>query len=58
MLIKRLNRLLVSIYAVLSPTDHPAKRLYDAVIDTEIDHVLRANDPVGSYAYCLSCNIQ
>jgi protease-4 len=58
LLIKRLNRLLVSIYAALSPADHPAKRLYDAVIDTEIEHVLRADDPVGSYAYCLSCNIQ
>ena len=58
LLIKRLNRLLVSIYAALSPADHPAKILYDAVIDTEIDHILRADDPVGSYAYCLSCNIQ
>jgi protease-4 len=58
LLIKRLNRLIVGIFAALSPTDHPAKRLYDTVIDTEIDHVLRADDPVGSYAYCLNCNIQ
>ena len=58
LLIKRLNRLIIGIFAALSPADHPAKRLYDTVIDTEIDHVLRANDPVGSYAYCLNCNIQ
>jgi protease-4 len=57
-LIKQLNRLIVGIFAALSPTDHPAKRLYDTVIDTEIDHVLRADDPAGSYAYCLNCNIQ
>ena len=58
LLIKRLNRLLVGIFAGLSPADHPVKRLYDTVIDTEIDHILRADDPVGSYAYCLNCNIQ
>jgi protease-4 len=58
LLIKRLNRFLAGIFATLSPTDHPAKRLYDTVIDTEIDHVLRADDPVGSYAFCLNCNIQ
>jgi protease-4 len=58
LLIKRINRLIVGIFTALSPTDHPAKRLYDTVIDTEIDHVLRADDPVGSYAYCLNCNIQ
>ena len=58
LLIKRLNRFLAGIFAVLSPTDHPVKKLYDTVIDTEIDHVLRADDPVGSYAYCLTCNIQ
>ena len=58
LLIKRLNRLLAGIFDVLSPTDHPAKILYDTVIDTEIDHVLRADDPAGSYAYCLNCNIQ
>ena len=58
LLIKRLNRLIIGIFAALSPADHPAKRLYDTVIDTEIDHVLRANDPAGLYAYCLNCNIQ
>ena len=57
LLIKRLNRLLAGIFFALNPADHPAKRLYDAVVDTEIDHVLRADDPVGLYAYCLSCNI-
>jgi protease-4 len=58
LLIKRLNRLLAGIFFALNPADHPVKRLYDAVVDTEIDNVLRADDPVGSYAYCLSCNIQ
>lgn len=58
LLINRLNRLIGGIFTVLSPTDHPVKRLYDTVIDTEIDQVLRANDPVGSYAYCLNCNIR
>ena len=58
LLIQRLNRFLAGIFAALSPVDHPAKRLYDTVIDTEIDHVLRADDPAGSYAYCLNCNIQ
>jgi protease-4 len=58
LLINRLNRLIGGIFTVLSPADHPVKRLYDTVIDTEIDQVLRADDPVGSYAYCLNCNIQ
>jgi protease-4 len=58
LLIKRLNRFLVGIFVAMSLTDHPTKKLYDAVIDTEVDHVLRADDPVGSYAYCLNCNIQ
>ena len=57
LLIQQLNRFLVGIFAALSPTDHPVKRLYDTVIDTQIEHVLRADDPVGSYAYCLTCNI-
>jgi protease-4 len=57
LLIKRLLRLLAGVFAALSPADHPVKKLYDAVVDTEIDHVLRADDPVGSYAYCLNCNI-
>ena len=58
LLINRLNRLIGGIFTVLSPADHPVKRLYDSVIDTEMDQVLRADDPVGSYAYCLNCNIQ
>jgi protease-4 len=57
LLIKRLHRLLAGVFTALSPADHPAKKLYDAVVNTEIDHVLRADDPVGSYAYCLNCNI-
>ena len=56
-LIKRLNRLIAGILTALNPADHPAKRLYDNVIDTEIDHILRANDPAGLYAYCLNCNV-
>jgi len=57
-LIKRLNRLITGIFAALDPADHPAKRLYDNVIDAEIDHILRANDPAGLYAYCLNCRVQ
>jgi len=57
-LIKRLNRLIAGIFSVFNPAGHPANRLYDSVIDTEIDHVLRANDPAGLYAYCLNCNLQ
>jgi len=56
-LIKRLNRFLVGIFSVLGAGDHPAKRLYDTVVDTEIDHVLRADDPAGLYAYCLNCAV-
>jgi hypothetical protein len=41
----------------LNPADHPVKKLYDNVIDTEIDHILRADDPAGLYAYCLNCKI-
>jgi hypothetical protein len=44
--------------AAWSPADHPVKKLYDNVIDTEFDHILRANDPAGLYAYCLNCNVQ
>ena len=58
LLIKRLNRLLAGVFIALNPANHPVKRLYDSVIDTEIDYLLRADDPVGLYAYCLSCNIQ
>ena len=57
-LIKRFNRLIAGIFSVFNPAGHPANRLYDSVIDTEIDHVLRANDPAGLYAYCLNCNLQ
>jgi len=57
LLIKRLNRILAGIFAVRSSADDPVKRWYDRVIDTEIDHVLRADDPAGLYAYCLNCRI-
>jgi len=36
----------------------PVNRLYEKVVDTEIDQILRANDPAGLYAYCLNCNYQ
>jgi len=57
-LIKRLNRLLAGIFAALNGADHPLNRLYDRFIDTQIDYVLRADDPAGLYAYCLNCSIQ
>jgi protease-4 len=56
-LIRRLNRLISGVLIALNPADHPVKKLYDNVIDTEMDHILRANDPAGLYAYCLNCNI-
>jgi len=56
-LIRRLNRLIAGILAAWSPADHPVKKLYDNVIDTEFDYILRANDPAGLYAYCLNCNV-
>jgi protease-4 len=58
LLIKRINRLLVGILAALKESDHPLNRLYDRVVDTEIDHLLRVDDPAGLYAYCLNCSIQ
>lgn len=54
-LIKRLNRLIVGIFNVSQSNGHPAKKLYDTLVDSQIDHVLRADDPVGLYAYCLNC---
>jgi protease-4 len=57
-LIKRLNRLLAGIFAALNGADHPLNRLYDRFIDTQIDYVLRADDPAGLYAYCLNCSVQ
>jgi protease-4 len=58
MLIQRLNRLILGIFAALNSSEHPLNRMVDNVIDTEIDHVLRAKDPAGLYAYCLNCNVQ
>ena len=57
-LIRRLNRLIIRVFATLNPADHPVKKLYDSVIDTEINLILRANDPAGLYAYCLNCSIE
>jgi len=56
-LIKRLNQFLAGVLSALGPADHPVKRLYDTVIDSEIDQVLRADDPAGLYAYCLNCSV-
>lgn len=58
LLIKRINRLLVDILVALKDSDHPLNRLYDRFVDTEIDHLLRADDPAGLYAYCLNCSVQ
>ena len=57
-LIKRLNRFIVGIFIALNAADHPLNRLYDRFVDQEIDHILRADDPAGLYAYCLNCSIQ
>ena len=58
LLIQRINRFLGGIIAALKPTEHPAKRLYDTVIDNETDQILRADAPTGLYAYCLNCAVQ
>ena len=57
-LINRINRLIVGIIVALKVPDHPLNRLYDRFVDTEIDQVLRTDDPAGLYAYCLNCSIQ
>jgi len=58
LLIQRINRFLGGIIAALKPTEHPAKRFYDTVIDSETDQILRADAPTGLYAYCLNCAVQ
>ena len=58
LLIKRINRFLVGILVALKDSDHPLNRLYDRFVDTGIDHLLRADDPAGLYAYCLNCSVQ
>jgi protease IV len=57
-LIRRLNRLIAGIFFASNAADHPLNRLYDRFVDTEIGHVLRADDPAGLYAYCLNCSVQ
>ncbi len=57
-LIKRINRFLVGIFVALKVSDHPLKRLYDHFVETDIDYILRADDPAGLYAYCLNCSFQ
>lgn len=57
-LIKRLNRLFSGIFTAMNPADHPAKKLYASIVDTEVDQLLRANDPTGRYAYCLNCMVR
>ena len=56
-LIRQLNRLVTGVFVAFNSAEHPVKKLYDNVIDTEFDHILRANDPAGLYAYCLNCNV-
>jgi protease-4 len=58
LLIRRLNRLIAGVFVALNATDHPLNRLYDRFVDPGIDHILRADDPVGLYAYCLNCSVQ
>jgi len=57
-LINRLNRLIIGVFVSLKAADHPFNRLYDRFVDTQIDPVLRADDPAGLYAYCLNCNVR
>jgi protease-4 len=57
-LIQRINRFIVGIFVALNAADHPLNRLYDRFVDTELDQVLRTDDPVGLYAYCINCGIQ
>ena len=57
-LIQRIKRFIVGIFGALNAADHPLNRLYDRFVDTELDQVLRTDDPVGLYAYCINCGIQ
>jgi protease-4 len=57
-LIKRLNRLIVGFLSAIKPAHHPLTKLYNHVVDAEIDLLLSANDPAGLYAYCLNCWVQ
>jgi protease-4 len=57
-LIQRIKRFIVGIFGALNAADHPLSRLYDRFVDTKFDQILRADDPVGQYAYCLNCSIQ
>jgi protease-4 len=54
-LIKRLNRFIVATFNNSRSSDHAVKKLFDTVFDRDIDHILRANDPAGLFAYCLNC---
>ena len=54
-LIKRLNRFILGILDITPSTRHPAKKLYNTIFDSKIDHVLLADNPLGLYAFCLNC---
>ncbi|MGD9174298.1 MAG: signal peptide peptidase SppA [Desulfobacterales bacterium] len=54
-LIKRLNRLIKAIFNVLQPSAHPVQKIYDTVVDSEVGHLLLAEDPAGLYAFCMNC---
>ena len=54
-LIKRLNRFIAAIFNFSQPGDHPVQKIYDTVVDSEVGHLLLADDPAGLYAFCLNC---
>jgi hypothetical protein len=54
-LIKRLNRLIVAIFNFSQPGGRQVQKIYDTVVDSEVGHLLLADDPAGLYAFCLNC---
>jgi protease-4 len=54
-LIKSLNRLIIAIFNFSLPGGHPVQKIYDTVVDSEVGHLLLADDPAGLYAFCLNC---
>ena len=56
-MIQRLNRFLIGISNELKGhTLPPAVRMYEK-LGSELKHVMELNDPKGTYAYCLICDI-
>ncbi|MBW2516486.1 MAG: signal peptide peptidase SppA [Deltaproteobacteria bacterium] len=54
-LIKRLNRLIAAIFNFSQPGGRQVQKIYDTVVDSEVGHLLLADDPAGLYAFCLNC---